>query len=208
MKNYISKILITLGTLTIFLVGANFASAFTYSNYSYDSTNCSSSWTTPIGCSNSSGYSQYNYNQPNGYNNQQYAYNNNQYSNNQTDKTPVINNYYYQINPASKAPTKTVNKKVVSSTSVKTNSNSNSNKVVKKNTTNNTTNVVKTEKTNKDKFYSSGLTALSLHGSNSFIPDTFWQWLMVVVLILIIVILTRLINKTVHRKKDSITPVH
>ncbi len=204
MKNYISKVLITLGTLTIFLVGANFASAFTYSNYSYDSTNCSSSWTTPIGCSNSSSYSQYNYNQPNGYNNQQYAYNNNQYSNNQNNKTPIINNYYYQINPALKTPTKTVSKKVASSTSVKTDSN----KVVKKNTTNNTTNVVKTENQTKNKFYSNGLTALSLHGSNNFIPDTFWQWLIVVVLILIIVILIRLIDKTIYHKKDSTTPVH
>ncbi len=208
MKNYVSKILITLGTLAFFMVGINFASAFTNS---YDSTNCNVSWTTPIGCNNSSAYSQYNYNQPYDYNNnQQYAYNNNQYSGNQ-NKTPIVNNYYYQINPASKISTKTTSRNT--SNSVKTNSKSNTNTVVKKKSPV----VTKTVKTKEDKLlsktnpvesYSGGLTALSLRSSNSFMPDTIWQWLIVIVLILIIVILTRLINKTIHRKKDHVTPVH
>ncbi len=51
-----------------------------------------------------------------------------------------------------------------------------------------------------------GLTALSLSGSNSFMPDTFWEWLCVFFLLLVIIILIRQFRpKTVH---EVHTPAH
>ncbi len=206
MNNFISKILISLGTLSIMFIGVNYASA----------ANCNSSWTTPIGCNDSSYYqynSGYSYNQP--YNNydynyytepyQQYAYTQPvQYSHPIPNNpgAPIINNYY-----------QTTNNPAAPSTSTK----STSNTVAKSTTSSSTKSVVKEAEasnneaftsTNSGQSFNNGLTALSFRGSGSFLPSSFWQWLLVIVLILFIVILIRLINKYNLRNRNHSTPIH
>lgn len=191
MKNYISKILISLGTLTLFLAVANSASAVTIIRTNYPTyEDCNSSWTTPVGCANRNNYSGGGYNT--GYYNNQYAYN--QYPTYTTQKQPVVNNYYYPTT------TKTVN---TSSTSTKSTT-------AQKTTTAKTTTKAKDNGDNSGevKGASTGndLTAMSLRGSGGFLPSSLWQWLIVIFLILIIIILMRLIVR--HRNEVDKSEVH
>ena len=199
MKNYISKFLIVLGTLTFSFVFVNSASA------ALTIEKCMNpGWTTPVGCDallDSYYAGRYN---PGGYDysysNNQYAYNNpNQYSNgysNSQSGTPIINNYYYQTNP-------TTNKTTTSSTVKSTTASSTSAKSNTSDTSKTNTKVEDTSKDSQDVFTTdggstNGLTALSSRGSDSFLPSSFWQWLLVIILILIIVIIARKIARSSH----------
>ncbi len=68
-----------------------------------------------------------------------------------------------------------------------------------------TTNVSNTEGSNLS---ANGLTALSLEGSNNFLPDTVWEWICVFFLILVIIILIRQFKGKSGHDVHHATPHH
>jgi len=197
MKNYITKILISIGTLSLIFIGANSVSAL----------DCNSTWTTPVGCN--SGYIEYDYfdqsyNQP--YNQyDQYGYTQpvptTQYRVVQSQaQRPVVNNYYYQTTGSTNKVASSTTTKTVAKTTDKTDTSSSD-----KSATDNQND--SEDVFNSDQSYYNGLTALSFRGDGGFLPSSFWQWLLVIVLILAIVIIVRLINRSSYKEVHSI-PAH
>lgn len=195
MNKYISKILISFGTLIVFLSLVNPIQAATLEDC------MNATWTTPVGCdkildSYYTGYYKSNYNNPYYYNNQ-YSYSNSQYAYNQPT-TPIVNNYYQAI------PVNTSKKVVSTSTTTKSTSNSNTS-VKSDNTSSTNTDKESSSVNNNQGFNSNGLPALSFAGSGGFLPSSFWQWIIVIFLILIIIILARLIGKSSHKDNHAIS---
>lgn len=86
----------------------------------------------------------------------------------------------------------TVNRQVASTTTTNKTINTSNTANANNNDTVNTTNV------SNARTQGNGLTALSLQGSNSFMPDTVWEWICVFFLILIIIILIRQFRPNAH----------
>jgi len=207
MKNYVMKSLIVLGIFGLFLF-VNSSKAFAGTTFP-NNADCSVTWTTPIGCNSTSYTPNYPYS-PN--NNNQYgsgSYYSGYYYNNPApvSNAPIANNYYKTVPiTATISKTKTSSAKTSSISSTKSTP-----KTTTVSTTPKTIPATTTIDTTGFTDYSNGnnLAALSFHGArDSFLPGTFWQWLLVIVLILIIVILMRLINKSVKDKKINKNPVH
>lgn len=123
-------------------------------------------------------------------------YNNNGYNNNSVNNTNTSNGVNDNVNyvPSNKVATNTT----TNTTTNNTTNNTTTKKVATTTTKANSDDVTTTNVTNSDSDTgrytntgNNGLTALSLQGSNSFMPDTVWEWLCVFFLILIIVILIR-----------------
>lgn len=142
-----------------------------------DSSNTGPGMGAPIAYSYDSGYNT-NYNNTN-YNN---GYNNTN-PNNNVNTTNTSNGVSTNNSSTNKSTTVTRTSNTTSNKVATSNTNNNSNKEVA-----GTTNVSNTEGSNLS---ANGLTALSLQGSDSFLPDTVWEWICVFFLILIIIILIR-----------------
>jgi hypothetical protein len=111
-------------------------------------------------------------------------------------RTTVVNNK--TVSNTSSSATTTNTKKVSATTVNKTTNNTN--------TDINSNKLVPTVNTDEN---ANNLAALSLNGSQSFMPSTLWQWLLVVLLIFaIIIIARRLSKKTVEHNPHAPVPAH
>ena len=217
MENKITKNLIILGAIVFSLAFANYTFAASDSSYTYyqQSGYNTNPYYNYQGYSPSTYYSSYypqsTVNSPipvptnpinpyNLYSNQVspqynsyyqtsgYSTNNDNSSNTVAKTEPsVVNNYYYQTAPT-KVATVTNPVPVPKTTT---------------NTTSTTTNYANGTDTNAypynysnnlgaSAYTGSGITALTLRGSGSFMPSSIWQWLIVIFLILIIIVISRM----------------
>jgi len=191
MKYKITKNLIALGILVFSIFSANNIFAYSCSGYS-----CSD-YSSNYGDS----YNNYDYRDNyNDYNSRNYNQDRRVYDRYVSNREPVIINNYYPVvekttrvvtvaEPSVISPTIPVTEGKPISTIPTTSSNSNTN------SSSNNTGAIEGNLLGASAYGSSGLTALSLGGSGSFMPSSIWQWIFVVILILVIIILTRIFVK-------------
>lgn len=210
MNKKINKNLIFLGALVVFLGFSQVADAAyvcdqymgpgtnrivtncwnsqTPNNYSNsgglgDSSNSNSGFGDPIAYTYAGNVPAYNGNNPSN------TYGNNGYSNNNATNTTNTSN---GVSTNNTNTTRTVARTNNTTTNkVATNTNT---KTTDNNTNNSTNNVAGTTNVSNDEesnLSANSLSALSLQGSDSFLPDTVWEWICVFFLILVIIILIR-----------------
>jgi hypothetical protein len=139
----------------------------------------------PIAYSYDSGFNT-NYNNATNYNNDNYSNTNSGSNPNYVNTTNTSNGV--GTNSTSTKTTTVARTNTTSSNKVATNT---STSRADENNTNNTAGTTNVSNNEGSNLSANGLTALSLQGSNSFLPDTVWEWICVFFLILVIVILIR-----------------
>ncbi|MCC6323701.1 hypothetical protein IT400_02825 [Candidatus Nomurabacteria bacterium] len=213
--NNLKKNLIFLGIFVIFLGLSQTANAAYCEPYYNGSTNCyTNNYSNNISTGSrivSDGGGMY-------YRETNYAnINSTQYNANSNYGSPIASTYgtqyggtYYDntgspyngpvntTNTTNGANTNTTTNKNTTTTKTTTNNKTATNTTTRANDTNTTTTNVSNERVNSDQasgLSANSLSALSLQGSNTFMPDTVWEWICVFFLLLIIIILIRQFRK-------------
>lgn len=191
----ISKNLIVFGIVVLSFVFANNAYAKTYA-FSGE----------PTG---SYGFSQsgdlYNarnlYNVNNGYSYPYYNTNTGSQTRTSTSSSnpSVVNNYYYNNSSSTKTTESSTSKTTTTQTAKNTTSNSNSSVPLVKEVSGNANSTNGVYRNLGASAYGSG----SYSGSSDFMPDTFFEWLLVILLILAIIVVYRMIIRNIKKSKET-----
>jgi hypothetical protein len=225
MENNLSKNLIFIVILVITLLiaikadayvsysGNNWEYAGTYQDYynnNYDQIDSGPNYVSiyPYQKVPTRDYSSYYYNTyPNS--NNQYANNSNVpiYGSNYNNQVnpPVVNNYYYQnVTPKDTTSTVAKNTTITSTKTVSDNKTTEETANTQKETDQNNLKAVCATGSTSDEC-KTGLTASSINSNNSFMPNSIWGWMLVIILILTIIIIARLLT---HKRRNNYDAQH
>jgi hypothetical protein len=165
-------------------------------------------------------YSSYYYNtypnSNNQYSNTQYSntsnvpvygssYNNQYASSYNQANPPIVNNYYYQnVTPKDTISTVAKNTTITSTKTVSGNKIIEETANTQKETDQNNLKAVCATGSTSDEC-KTGLTASSINSNNSFMPNSIWGWMLVIILILTIIIIARLLT---HKRRNNYDAQH